>query len=195
MQNTDYELIKDYQENGNDIAFEILFRRHKTLLNIYAQKMYVCFRKYDGSKDFNHHFSELSLAFYQAVKTVNLEKMGSNTLLKKRLHFYMRNYNQKLHNYFNAKGRRVNFREFNDGSDICYEIHEPVSQAVRIEGKIALDNLIEAAKVELNKTELRVFNMILDNQSVMEIAKYIRRSKQQIHNIKDRIARKLRKYR
>jgi len=192
---TDYQLIKDYKENGNDIAFEILFKRHKTLLNIYAQKMYTTFRKYDRSKDFNHHFSELSLAFCEAIKTVKVYRMKEDTLFKKRLYYYMRGYNQKLYKYFNAKGRRVVTTKENENLENSCEIVEPKNMTIRVENKIVLENVISGAKKELNEVELKVFNSILNNRTPKEIAKSLNCTKQYVYMVKGRIAKKLEKYR
>jgi len=192
---TDYQLIKDYKENGNNLAFEILFKRHKTLLNIYAQKMYTSFRRFDRSKDFNHHFSELSFAFCEAIKTVKLDRMKEDTPFKKRLYYYMRAYNQRLLKYFNAKGRRIVNTKRNENLENSCEIVEPKNLTKRVENKIVLEKVIEGAKKELNEVELKVFNNILDNRTPKEIAKSLNFTKQYIYEVKNRIAKKLEKYR
>ncbi|MCP4650381.1 MAG: hypothetical protein GY853_09930 [PVC group bacterium] len=199
---TDYQLVQSFQL-GNEQAFNVLFRKHETLLNIYSQKMYSFYRKYDFSKDWSHHFSELSNCFYKAVETCKLNKVNEETFVfKKRLYYYMRSYNQSLVKYFESKGRMIEIVEV-DAKKANQRQHgyiQPILHTTcfnifdQINNRMIIENLIEISGKVLNDVELKVFNMTIDNFTVEEMAEEMDFTKVYIYRIKKRIAKKLKKF-
>lgn len=178
----DNELVEMYK-SGNEIAFNVLFNRHQGIMNLYANKMYTSFKNYDSALDFNHHYSELSIAFFNVVETLDINR-GE---FKKRLHFYMRSYQQGLYTKFNAKCRDHLKPQYQTKNKYSYI--DP--SYTKVEEQIAFKNIIIKAQKELSKIELKVFNLVIEQYKAKEIAPILGRSLSGIYLIKRRIARKL----
>lgn len=190
---TDKELIKQYQE-GDEISFNILFKRYEPLLTLYAYKMESTFLKYDNSLDFQHHISELSFKFYEAVKKCKIEKMTSESF-KKRLHYFLRHYNQKNYAYINYKGRDCKKEElisYNDDNTCYMDYSGYIDMNLRrTEDRIMIENILKRGKKKLSSIEYRVLKHHFNGRKNKEIARYIKRTVMGVRVIKERIRKKL----